>query len=189
MSVCVPMQQRLALALRAADGAPSRKTLQPLPNATDHDKPSPDAEHAADDASEPKAGDYPNSPTKSTANKRERGDDDESSSSEGKRPMLHCASGHADNSDAESTPTGPLDSVDHNEHSSSPSSVATDVTDDRDGGPTSHHSDESTTSDFVGDWDANSTTSLDSKCNEEYIQEHGRSFHADLGYNYKYLSV
>ncbi|KAH7115637.1 S-adenosyl-L-methionine-dependent methyltransferase [Dactylonectria macrodidyma] len=52
-SVCTPMQQpaeEAALALRPAGGTLS-KTLQPLPNVTDHDEPSSDAGHAADDAS------------------------------------------------------------------------------------------------------------------------------------------
>ncbi|RMJ01652.1 hypothetical protein CDV36_015648 [Fusarium kuroshium] len=183
MSVCVPTAGGVSLALRSAEGAPSRRTSQSLSNMDDRDEPSSNTKRAADDANEPQVGDHPNSPAKSETNKRKRGDDDGSSSKEGKRLALQCASGHADDADAEFTSYGSWDSgFGHSEHGIFVSSTV----DGRDGEPVNPNSDEGATSDFDDGSDADSTSSLDSKC-LEFVHENGRWYHADVGNGYEYL--
>ncbi|KAI8710364.1 hypothetical protein NCS52_01581400 [Fusarium sp. LHS14.1] len=183
MSVCVPTAEGVSLALRSAEGAPSRRTSQSLSNVDDRDEPSSNTKRAADYANEPQVGDHPNSPAKSVTNKRKRDDDDDSSSKEGKRLALQCASGHADDADAEFTSYGSRDSgFGHSEHGSFVSSA----TGGRNGEPVNPNSDEGATSDFDDGSDADSTSSLDSKC-LEFVHENGRSYHADLGNGDKYL--
>ena len=185
MCVCVPAAGEVSLALRSAEGAPSRRTSQSLSNVDDRDEPSSNTKRAADDANEPQVGDHPNSPAKCVTNKRKRSDDDDSSSKEGRRLALQCASGHADDADAEFTSDGSWDSgFGHSEHGSFVSSAV----DGRDGEPVNPNSDEGATSDFDDGSDADSTSSLDSKC-LEFVHENGRSYHADVGNGYEYLSV
>lgn len=185
MCVCVPAAGEVSLALRSAEGAPSQRTSQSLSNVDDRDEPSSNTKRAADDANEPQVGDHPSSPAKCVTNKRKRSDDDDSSSKEGKRLALQCASGHADDADAEFTSYGSWDSgFGHSEHGSFVSSAV----DGRDGEPVNPGSDEGATSDFDDGSDADSTSSLDSKC-LEFVHENGRSYHADLGNGDKYLSV
>ncbi|KAJ4175885.1 hypothetical protein NW759_017599, partial [Fusarium solani] len=160
MCVCVPAAGEVSLALRSAEGAPSQRTSQSLSNVDDHDEPSSNTKRAADDANEPQVGDHPSSPAKCVTNKRKRSDDDDSSSKEGKRLALQCASGHADDADAEFTSYGSWDSgFGHSEHGSFVSSAV----DGRDGEPVNPGSDEGATSDFDDGSDADSTSSLDSK--------------------------